>query len=265
MYALRAVARVLLLVSLVALPVGPVVGDDSNTPILSFNDAVNLLGKGVIGETLPDSAIPDVRTLLPTKPGSWTYKVVSGKEAGSTRTNVLKAATDKDHPGLWQRHNPGKRVFSIGASEQALTVESLGVFAHNLLIEYLSGEPLVRKGMKPGDKISHKTDVRAVKLNHPSHVRSRGYLDITVTYMGRRKVTTPAGQFDTYLIRRDITSDVSPVKQKDTIYTFYADKIGMVAQVSHLDVHAVFIYHQNTRTALVLQSLPGSKYKTRRN
>ncbi|MDX1487604.1 MAG: hypothetical protein R3268_05340 [Acidiferrobacterales bacterium] len=257
MYALRAVS-VMFLTALLVLPVAPVVGAESDTPILSFNDAVALLGKGVVGKTLPDGATPDVRALLPTKPGSWTYKVVSGKEAGSTRTNVLKTATDKNHPGLWQRHDPGKRVFSIGTSEQALTVESLGVFAHNLLIEYLSGEPLVRKGMNPGDKISHKTDVRAVKLNHPSHVRSTGYLDITVTYMGRREVTTPAGHFDTYLIRRDITSDVSPVKQTDTIYAFYAENVGIVAQASHLDVHAAFIYRQDTRTGLVLQSLPNS-------
>jgi DUF3108-like len=254
MYALRALVIALVLVFVVV----PISRADSDTPILSFKDAVALLGEDVVGEPLPDSPTPDARTLLPNKLGTWTYKVVSGKDAGSTRTNVLKAVTDPDHPALWQRHDAGNRVFSIAASEQALTVESLGVFAHNLLIEYLSGELLIRKGMKPGDRINHKTDVRAVKLNRPSHVRSTGYLDITVTYMGRRKVTTPAGQFDTYLIRRDITSDVSPVKQTDTIYAFYADNVGIVAQMSHLDVHAAFIYHQDTRTGLVLQSLPTS-------
>ena len=254
MYVLRVVVAALML----GFVVKPIARADGDTPVLSFNDAVTLLGQGVVGEALPDSPVPDARTLLPTKLGTWTYKIVSGKDAGSTRTNVLKAATDPHEPGLWQRHNPGNRVFSIAASEQALKVESLGVFDHNLLIEYLSGELLLRKGMKPGDKINHKTGVRAVKLNHPSHVRSTGYLDITVTYMGRRKVTTPAGQFETYLIRRDITSDVSPVKQTDTIYAFYADNVGIVAQVSHLDVHAVLIYRQDTRTGLVLQSLPTS-------
>jgi hypothetical protein len=48
------------------------------------------------------------------------------------------------------------------------------------------------------------------------------------------------------------------VKQTDTIYAFYADNVGIVAQMSHLDVHAAFIYHQDTRTGLVLQSLPTS-------
>jgi hypothetical protein len=259
MYTFRAMVAAIFLAALLAVVAAPMAHADSDKPILSFKDATSLLGPGVVGEPLPNSPIPDARTLLPNKLGTWTYKVVSGKHAGSTRTNVLKAATDPDEHGLWQRHDPGNRVFSITASEQALTVESLGVFDHNLLIEYLSGEPLVRKGMKPGDQISHKTDVRAVKLNHPSHERSHGYLDITVTYMGRRKVTTPAGQFDTYLIRRDIKSDVTPVKQTDTIYAFYADGVGIVAQVSHLDVDAAFVYRQNTRTGLVLQSLPTSK------
>ena len=258
MYTFRATVTAIFLATLLTFMAAPIAYADSDKVILSFKDATSLLGPGVVGKTLPDAPIPDARTLLPNKLGTWSYKVVSGKDAGSTRTNVLKAARDSDEPGLWQRHDPGKRVFSIAASEQALTVQSLGVFDHNLLIEYLSGEPLLRKGMKPGDQVTHRTDVRAVKLNHPSHVRSHGYLDITVTYMGRRKVTTPAGQFDTYLVRRDITSDVTPVKQTDTIYAFYADDVGVVAQVSHLDVDAAFIYRQNTRTGLVLQSLPTS-------
>ena len=225
------------------------------SPILSFDEAKALLGKGVVGERLPDMPIPDTRTLLPNKAGTWVYNVVSGKDAGKTRTNVLKTALDSEHE-LWQRHDQDNRVFSIAVSEQNLTVESLAVHDHNLLIEYVSGEPLIKKGMKPGETVSRKTDVKAVKLNHPSHQRSSGFLDIVVTYMGRMKVTTPAGKFDTYLVRRDINSDVSPVKQTDTIYAFYAENVGIVALVSHLDVHAALIYHQDTRTAMVLARAP---------
>jgi hypothetical protein len=253
MYALRVALAAIFPVVLTA---ASVTQADSDAPILSYDDAVSLLGKGVVGEALPDATIPDVLTLLPNRSGNWTYKIVSGKDEGSTRTNMLKPASDPDEPNIWQRHDPGNRFFSIKANGQELIVESLGVFDHNLLIEYASGELLVRTGMKPGDKISRRTNVRAVKLNHPSHVRSTGYLDITVTYMGRRKVTTPAGQFDTYLVRRDIKSDVFPVKQTDTIYAFYAPNAGIVAQVSHLDVDAAFVYRQNTRTGVVLASMP---------
>lgn len=226
------------------------------SPILGFEDAKALLGKGVVGERLSDVPIPDTRALLPNKAGTWVYNVVSGKEVGKTRTNVLQQAKDPDHLDLWQRHDPGNRVFSMEVSEEAMVVNSLAVHAHNLLIEYVSGEPLVKKGMKPGETVSHKTDVKAVKLNHPSHQRSSGFLEIVVTYVGRIKVTTPAGKFDTYLVRRDIKSDVSPVKQTDTIYAFYAENMSIVALVSHLDVHAAFVYHQDTRTAMVLASTP---------
>ena len=47
-----------------------------------------------------------------------------------------------------------------------------------------------------------------------------------------------------------------PVKQTDTIYAFYAENVGIVALASHLDVHAAFVYHQDTRTGLVLASAP---------
>ena len=108
----------------------------------------------------------------------------------------------------------------------------------------------------PGDRISHRTDVRAVKLNHPSHQKSSGILDTDVTYMGRFRVTTPAGTFDTFLIRRDIRSHVTPVKQSDTIFAFVAPGVGVVARATHLDIHAAFIYRQDTRTAVVLAESP---------
>lgn len=229
---------------------------DEIKSILSFDEAKALLGKGVVGKRLPDAPIPDTRVLLPNKSGTWVYNVVSGKDVGKTRTNILQQAKDPDHPNLWQRHDPGNRVFSMEVSDQAMIVNSLAVHAHNLLIEYLSGEPLVKKGMKPGETVSHKTDIKAVKLNKPSDERSSGFLEIAVTYMGRMKVTTPAGAYDAYLIRRDFKSDVSPVKQTDTIYAFYAENAGLVAQVSHMDVHAAFVYSQDTRTGLVLASPP---------
>jgi hypothetical protein len=69
-------------------------------------------------------------------------------------------------------------------------------------------------------------------------------------------VTTPAGTFDRYLIRRDIHSHVPPVKQSDTIYAFVAPGVGVVARASHLDVHAALIYRQDKRTAIVLAEPP---------
>ena len=249
------VSVIALLTFLLACPL-PASAAETITPILSFKEAKALLGRGVVGKPLPDAPLPDATTLLPSKPGTWTYNVVSGKDTGKTRTQVLQRATDPDHPDLWQRHDPGNRVFSMEVTKQSITVSSLAVHAHNLLIEYLSGEPLMEKGMKPGEAIRHKTDINAVKLNHPSHTRSTGFLDIVVTYMGKMKVVTPAGTFDAYLIRRDFNSDVSPVKQTDTIYAFYAENVGIVALASHLDVHAAFVYHQDTRTGLVLANAP---------
>lgn len=110
--------------------------------------------------------------------------------------------------------------------------------------------------MMPGDRISHRTDVRAVKLNHPAQQKSSGILDTDVTYMGRFRVMTPAGNFDTFLIRRDIRSHVTPVKQSDTIFAFVAPGVGVVVRPTHLDIHAAFIYRQDTRTAVILAKSP---------
>jgi len=223
---------------------------------MTLDEAKALLGDGVVGEPLPDMPLPDPRSLLPNISVTHTYDIVAGKEAGSRRIEMIKAATDPDHPDLWQIHVSDSRIMSVKVSEEGLWVSSLAVHKHNLLIEYLSGEPLIVKGMMPGDQISHRTEVRAVKLNHPSQQKSSGFLDTDVTYMGRVRVTTPAGKFDCFLIRRDIHSDVSPVKQSDTIYAFVAPGVGVVARATHLDIHAALIYRQNKRTAVVLSAIP---------
>ena len=224
--------------------------------VLSLDEAKAMLGEGVVGESLADAPLPDPRTLLPDIPGAHTYDVVAGKHAGSKIIEMIKTATDPDHPDLWQIHISDTRIMSVNVSDDALWVSSLAVHEHNLLIEYLSGEPLIVKGMMPGDRISHRTEVRAVKLNHPSQQRSSGFLDTDVTYMGRVRVTTPAGEFDCFLIRRDIRSDVKPVKQSDTIYSFVAPGVGVVARANHLDVAAALIYRQDKRTAVVLAKSP---------
>ena len=148
--------------------------------VLTLDEAKALLGDGVVGESLPDAPLPDPRTLLPNISGARTYDVVAGKDAGSKTIEMIKPATDPDHPDLWQIHISDTRIMSVNVTEDGLWISSLAVHEHNLLIEYLSGEPLLLKGMMPGDRISHRTDVRAVKLNHPSHQKSSGILDTDV-------------------------------------------------------------------------------------
>ena len=74
----------------------------------------------MVGETLPDAPLPDPRSLLPTLPGAHTYDVVSGKKKGTKTIKMIKAATDPDHPDLWQIHISDTRIVSVNVSEAGL-------------------------------------------------------------------------------------------------------------------------------------------------
>ena len=83
-----------------------------------------------------------------------------------------------------------------------------------------------------------------------------GTLDVTYSYLGAYKVTTPAGAYDAALIKWAYKGKVGPAKVQDTQYRFFAPKVGMVASVDHLDVSAFLLYQKQTKFGKVLVRTP---------
>ncbi|UCE89338.1 MAG: hypothetical protein JSW10_00395 [Pseudomonadota bacterium] len=227
-----------------------------DNPIVSLDEAIALLGEGVVGQKLADEPLPDPHLLLPSRAGVWTYSIVGGTDKGQVDTIHLRKIEDEHHPHLWQRERPDKHLISLHVQEHVVAITSIIVPEHNLLIEYGPDEMLIPQGMKVGTTVKHRSKVRTVSLNRPSHERAKGFLDLVLTYIGRFRISTPIGEFDTYLMRTDIESKVGPVHQTDTIYNFYAKDVGVVARVARLNVHAVLVYRSDHRNAYLLSEQP---------
>ncbi len=51
----------------------------------------------------------------------------------------------------------------------------------------------------------------------------------TLTYKGVYEVTTPAGTFESVLLKTDLQTHVGPAQVEDTQYTFFAPALGITA------------------------------------
>jgi hypothetical protein len=87
-------------------------------------------------------------------------------------------------------------------------------------------------------------------------VSHKGALDVTYSYLGAYKVTTPAGAYDAALIKWAYKGKVGPANVDDTQYRFFAPKVGMVASVDQLEVSAFLIYQKHTKLGRLLVQVP---------
>src|SRR2546425_12033890 len=82
-----------------------------------------------------------------------------------------------------------------------------------------------------------------------------GRIRATTVYAGVYRATTPAGAFSAVLIRPDYQIDIlGVVSVSDTLYTFYADGVGKVAEAEHRRISAMGLFSTDTKVGKVLVS-----------
>ena len=67
---------------------------------------------------------------------------------------------------------------------------------------------------------------------------------------------TPAGEFDTVLIREDFKMDVGPLTAEDDRLLFFARGVGLVAEVEAIRASAILIIRIKEHSAKVLAEYP---------
>ena len=100
-----------------------------------------------------------------------------------------------------------------------------------VISRYTPPEPGLLTGMAPGDSKDFTIDVKVSDLSSPQDAAHEGTLDVTFSYIGAYKITTPAGSYDAALIKWAYNGKVGPASVEDTQYRFFAEKVGMVASV----------------------------------
>jgi hypothetical protein len=214
-----------------------------------------LLGKGVVGEPVAGRALTP--KLVPLRDGTWTYRIVSGKDEGQTEQHVVQRL--EHHPsGAGWRYAVGdkERLFIKQVDDGSLTYVTDEDADQGVVSRYQPAEPALLSGLKPGDSRNASIAVEVSDLSEPDVVSHKGALDVTYSYLGAYKVTTPAGTYDAALIRWTYTGKVGPATVDDIEYRFFAENVGMVASVDKLDVSALLVYQSHTKVGKLLARTP---------
>lgn len=92
-----------------------------------------LLGPGVVGKSLPAHPITDPEKYLNLGPGTWEFKIVSGKNKGKTQAESFIKLADK----RWQRKIGDEYLefISIGTDQSSTkTAETASKFATHTIL-----------------------------------------------------------------------------------------------------------------------------------
>jgi hypothetical protein len=214
-----------------------------------------MLGKGVVGA--PVVGGPLTPEFAPLRDGTWSYQIVHGKDAGQIEQHVVKRLEHDPSGASWRYAVGDKKLLFI---EQMKDGSLMFVTEENadegVVTRYAPPEPGLLTGLAPGDSRSSSIAVEVSDLSSPEVVSHKGTLDVTYSYLGAYKVTTPAGAYDAALIKWAYKGKVGPAKVQDTQYRFFAPKVGMVASVDHLDVSAFLLYQKRTKFGKLLARAP---------
>jgi hypothetical protein len=214
-----------------------------------------LLGEGVVGAPVAGKTL--TAKFAPLKDGTSTYRIVGGDKAGQSEQHVVKRLANDPSGADWSYTVEGTGNVAIDqAADASLTFLSEEDLAQSVITRYRPAEPGLLVGLAPGDSRSSTIAVEVADLSSPDEVSHRGTLDVTYSYLGAYRVTTPAGTYDAALIKWTYQGKVGPADADDTQYRFFAEDAGMVASIDKLSVSALFVYHEHSKFGKVLAEVP---------
>jgi hypothetical protein len=108
--------------------------------------------------------------------------------------------------------------------------------------------------MRPGEQRTLSIAVKVSNLEDPVTVAQSGLLSVSYTYMGRYRVTVPAGTYPAALIKWQYHGKVGLAGFKGSQYWFFVDGLGPIAVIDQQHISALLFYKKDTNYGKVLQS-----------
>jgi hypothetical protein len=224
-------------------------------PAADRQEIEKLLGKGVIGDALPAKPLPPAEAYMSGMPARISYLIRD--EKGRTKNEAHEfAKAAGTTPESWDyRIGKDRRSVFIKTADGGLVTSLEYDLDKQVVSQFVPGEPLILTGLKPGDSRRITIHVKVADIDDPTDVDYDGTLDVTYTYLGRYRVTVPAGKYDADLIKWTYAGQIGPATIKTAQYRFIAEKSGMVAMVEWRDISAVLVYHDKSRQGKLLTGL----------
>lgn len=244
---------------LVALPIRAETAGERVVPLPDEVRGVLLpLGADVVREALPAAPITDPSLLRHIESGVWKYRILAGPRRGENETVRVsveghgKAGEDVElvfdsgevqHLEVTYDHEVKKRSQIDAGSNRRV------VYRPGLVLE---------PRMRVGETKRVQTALSTYRGETSDKVEYSGRVDYATTYLGAYRVNTPAGVFDARLLVHEYDMNIGPATAHYRSYGFYADGVGMVAEVSNEKVTALLLYRRSNQSARILVELPGS-------
>lgn len=212
-------------------------------------------GEGFVIERLEAPTIDNPHEWISRRAGKYVYRFVEGSDDGD-ETHTEEHIPDADNPDTaWKRRVGDDLVETYTSTDEmdVLIVEEVDhEYGFRIVIEPGVHLP---SGIEPGATWEIDADLSVYDTDDGSFVHD-GKLDALHSYEGAFRVRTPAGEFDTILIREDFKMKVGPLNAEDDRLLFFARGVGLVAEVEGIRASAILIIRIKEHSAKVLVEYP---------
>jgi len=258
-------ARILAALAAVTIAAGSTSGIQSATvsaqvssPSVAGNELLRVLGDGVVGDPESARVLSDPNRIARWETGEWRYRITSGARRGQIEVENLAPIGATDRGETWKRTiGQESTLYLREVAGGSLVLPSEISHAHQALVYFEPPLVYLIAGLGPGESQAFDGRMDVYSLANPTLKWYTGRIRATTLYAGVYRITTPAGDFRATLIKTEYQIDIlAVVSVRDTLYTFYAEGVGKVAEAEHRRVAAMGIFSTDTKIGKVLVSYP---------
>ena len=218
------------------------------------NAISRLLGEGVLGPALPADPISEKTVLIPLAPATRIFRLSSGPDAGTTETDILRASAQEGSDATWQYAAGRRSVYNLRrTSDGSIVIPSEQDLVLGAIIRYDPPQPLIIHGIRSGEQRTLSIAVEVFHPDDPVTVAHSGLFSVSYTYLGRYRITVPAGTYPAALIKWQYRGEVGAAGFSGSQYWFFADGLGPIAVIDQQHISALLLYKKDTKYGKVFQ------------
>src|SRR5262252_3448181 len=226
------------------------------SPSLAGEELLQVLGDGAIGAPESASAFRDPVRIARWETGEWRYRITSGARRGQTEVERLELISATARGETWKRTiGQDSTLFIRQVAGGGLVLPSQITHTHQALVYFEPPLSYLIAGLSPGETRNFDGRMDVYSVNNPAIKWYTGRIRATTVYAGVYRVSTPAGAFRAALIKTEYQIDIlAVVSVRDTLYTFYTEGVGKVAEAEHRRINAMGLFNSDTKTGKLLVS-----------
>jgi hypothetical protein len=236
-------------------------GAEETSPTAIPSEVHEILGEGVV-EALETGALETARPLSDPlsvarwERGEWTYRITCGARRGKTVREILAPIYETRRGETWKRTIGEEYTLYLSrTAEGSLVLPSEIAHAHKALVFFDPPLSYLIAALEPGETKVFDGKMEVYRAKNPDTKLYSGRIRATTVHAGIYRVKTPAGTFSSILVKTDYKIDIfGVVTVTDTLYTFYAETIGKVAEAEHQRISTMALFNSNTQIGKVLVS-----------